>query len=333
MNPLHPTPQHAGLATVALPPLRASFCCRLPSVAFCLRCDSQLPHSHAHLRDYDASGEISLKEFRKAMDILDLHVDKSVVDELFLEFARDSDRKSGAITYNELQRILKAPASPPGGGKAAAAGTAAAGTIAVAKPKDKPPPAEKASDEGARADNTSRDEAGEHNTAAFARGQPFERTHQPTIGQPEGWTQQEHVHQRPLPAADAAASAGSASLEGDRHEEHAAARCATGAMSLRPSSPTRRAPVSCRLGAGSCRGAGAGARAVGGSRGGGRGFIMHGGRVIPRLREVPCLSSGASVSSGVADVREAVREALSERVSEGGVEVRETAAVCVDKEM
>ena len=86
--------------------------------------------------DADGDGEITRKEFRKAMPMLGLEVPVSAVDELYDQW--DSDG-GGAINFKELQRVLNRkgnPSSPSGGAKkpvALAAKTAMAAAKLVKK--------------------------------------------------------------------------------------------------------------------------------------------------------------------------------------------------------
>jgi hypothetical protein len=68
-------------------------------------------------RDWDTNGdgEISRKEFREAMPKLGMDLPADVVDALFDE--NDPDH-SGVMDFKELQRMLRPPASTPGGAKA-----------------------------------------------------------------------------------------------------------------------------------------------------------------------------------------------------------------------
>ena len=54
--------------------------------------------------DYDGSGTVDQKEFRKAMKALGLDVPRKEVDGLFDSFDPDG---GGSIEYNELNKALK----------------------------------------------------------------------------------------------------------------------------------------------------------------------------------------------------------------------------------
>merc|ERR1712216_263754 len=55
--------------------------------------------------DDDGNGEISRKEFHKAMPALGLEVPKKAIDELFNEWDSSGD---GSVGYKELTKILRA---------------------------------------------------------------------------------------------------------------------------------------------------------------------------------------------------------------------------------
>ena len=56
--------------------------------------------------DADGDGEVSRKEFHKAMPALGLDVPKSDVDELFNAWDNDG---GGSLAYKELKKILTSP--------------------------------------------------------------------------------------------------------------------------------------------------------------------------------------------------------------------------------
>ena len=68
--------------------------------------------------DTDGDGEVSRKEFHKAMPMLGLEVPKKDIDTLFDQWDTDG---GGSLSLKELQKILKAPASLPGQQKGDAA--------------------------------------------------------------------------------------------------------------------------------------------------------------------------------------------------------------------
>ena len=59
--------------------------------------------------DSDGDGEVSLKEFNKAVTALGLEVPKPDVDELFTSWDKDG---GGTLAYKELKKILSATPSP-----------------------------------------------------------------------------------------------------------------------------------------------------------------------------------------------------------------------------
>ena len=56
--------------------------------------------------DADGDGEVSRKEFHKAMPALGLEVPRTDVEELFNRWDNDG---GGALEFKELQKILRAP--------------------------------------------------------------------------------------------------------------------------------------------------------------------------------------------------------------------------------
>ena len=77
------------------------------------------PRTPSRYRDTDGDGEVSRKEFHKAMPLLGFEASKKDIDELFNSW--DSDG-GGSLDFKELRRILSAPTPAP----AAAAAKAAA---------------------------------------------------------------------------------------------------------------------------------------------------------------------------------------------------------------
>jgi len=68
--------------------------------------------------DVDGDGQVTKKEFRKAMPMLGLDVPRKDIDELFDSWDPD---KSGSISYEELKKLFtKAPAPKPAKGSPAA---------------------------------------------------------------------------------------------------------------------------------------------------------------------------------------------------------------------
>ena len=65
--------------------------------------------------DTDGDGQVSKKEFRRAMPMLGLDVPKADIDALFDEFDKDG---GGQIGYQEMKKLLS---SGPGSSSAAAA--------------------------------------------------------------------------------------------------------------------------------------------------------------------------------------------------------------------
>ena len=80
-------------------------------------------------RDWDADGdgEVSRKEFHKAMPALGLEVPKAAIDELFSQWDRSGD---GSIGYKELTKILRA--RPSAAQPVKGAGTAALAALKLA---------------------------------------------------------------------------------------------------------------------------------------------------------------------------------------------------------
>ena len=62
--------------------------------------------------DTDGDGEVSRKEFHKAMPLLGLEVPKKDIDILFDQWDVDG---GGSLSLREMQKILKAPKTLPGG--------------------------------------------------------------------------------------------------------------------------------------------------------------------------------------------------------------------------
>merc|ERR1712083_1037057 len=61
--------------------------------------------------DIDGDGQITRKEFHKAMPMLGLEVPKREIDKVFDEFDPDG---SGEISYTELKALLKRKTESPG---------------------------------------------------------------------------------------------------------------------------------------------------------------------------------------------------------------------------
>lgn len=80
--------------------------------------------------DADGDGEVSKKEFHKAIPALGFDVPKSDVEELFNTWDKDG---GGSLAYKELKKILAGAPSPgPPKVAKAAAGLKAAGKFAAA---------------------------------------------------------------------------------------------------------------------------------------------------------------------------------------------------------
>ena len=58
--------------------------------------------------DNDGDGEVSRKEFHRAMPALGLNVPKKAIDELFTSWDKDG---GGALSLRELQKILRSKAA------------------------------------------------------------------------------------------------------------------------------------------------------------------------------------------------------------------------------
>jgi len=80
--------------------------------------------------DADGDGQVSKKEFRKAMPLLGFDASKEVIDTLFDEYDDDG---AGSIGYKELRKML-APSAAPSAAPAASA-KAKAGKAAEAPKK------------------------------------------------------------------------------------------------------------------------------------------------------------------------------------------------------
>ena len=92
-------------------------------------------------REWDANGdgEVSKKEFRKAMPAIGLDVSVQEVDALFDSWDRDG---GGALNFKELSKVLKSPPSPPGAAivkQALMPTMAAASAMSKFKKQQKPP--------------------------------------------------------------------------------------------------------------------------------------------------------------------------------------------------
>ena len=89
--------------------------------------------------DADGDGEVSKKEFRKAMPAIGLDVSVQEVDALFDSWDRDG---GGALNFKELSKVLKSPPSPPGAAivkQALMPTMAAASAMSKFKKQQKPP--------------------------------------------------------------------------------------------------------------------------------------------------------------------------------------------------
>ena len=114
--------------------------------------------------DADGDGQVSKKEFRKAMPVLGLEVPTKEIDALFNEWDKDG---GGSISYEELKKLLKGPAAPaapaqkPGNWKKAQA---------AAPKKERRVPAEEEEEVLDRASlkKKSADAAGAHNDPKLA---------------------------------------------------------------------------------------------------------------------------------------------------------------------
>ena len=69
------------------------------------------PRAPPRDRDVDGDGEVTKKEFRKAMAVLGFEVSRAVMDEVFDSFDADG---GGSISFKELQRCLHLSAGAAG---------------------------------------------------------------------------------------------------------------------------------------------------------------------------------------------------------------------------
>ena len=82
--------------------------------------------------DADGDGEVSRKEFHKAMGHLGLEVPKREIDKLFDSWDKDG---GGSLDFKELQKILRAPPPPKKSIKGAAKALEAAKALSAGAEK------------------------------------------------------------------------------------------------------------------------------------------------------------------------------------------------------